>query len=290
MHSNYSVLILLLVAHFSSGVPFNHRVKRQQFRALPSCTVSHQEVEELIRITTNLNTALLESVKLDIRSGFDEEAANRDRCSKQLGQFRDTVTNILESYKSIDRNKMSQDQYDLAKARYQGDIQRLLRRVDNLKRDVEEKYKGEVERLRTNMQGFKSQVDDYLEQLEEERAKIRSCSVRLVIANVRARRIKDAVNEFVTLGDRVYDPIVTDVFEDEPQNAELVMDFLEAVDLNYEPIVGYEVLYPLIKKNNQLGGTSGRRFLLHLMAMTKADDENTRRAQQLLRKFRSEVQ
>lgn len=286
MHLNYSVLILLLTVLFSSGAIVNFRVKRQQFKALPSCTVSHQEVEELIRITTDLNAVVV----LDTRSGFDEEAANRDRCSRQLGQFRDTVTNIIQNYKSIDRSKMNQAQYDQAKARYQGDIQRLLRKVDNLNRDVEEKYKGEVERLRTNMQGFKSQVDDYLAQLEEERAKIRTCSVRLVTANVRARRIQDAVKEFVTLGDRPYDPIVTDVYEDEPQNTDLVMDFLEAVDLHYEPIVGYEALYPLIKRNNQLGGSSGRRFLLHLMAMIKADDENTRRAQKLLRTFKSEVQ
>ncbi|XP_001657142.2 uncharacterized protein LOC5578774 [Aedes aegypti] len=288
MYSKYFALILVIVTHFLHGVSTSRRFKRQQFRSVPSCTVSHQEVEELIRITTDLNSAV-ESVSLDIRSGFDEEAANRDRCSKQLGQFRDTVMSIIQSYKSIDRSKMSQAQYDRAKARYQGDIQRLLRRVDNLKRDVEEKYKGEMERLRTNMQNFKSQVDDYLDQLEQERVKIRSCSVRLVIANVRARRMKDAVNEFVTLSDRPYNPIVTDIYEDEPQNTELVMDFLEAIDLHDEPVVGYEVLYPLIKRNNQLGGTSGRRFLLALMAMINADDENTRRAQQLLRTFKSEV-
>lgn len=288
MYSKYFALILVIVTHFLHGVSTSRRFKRQQFRSVLSCTVSHQEVEELIRITTDLNSAV-ESVSLDIRSGFDEEAANRDRCSKQLGQFRDTVMSIIQSYKSIDRSKMSQAQYDRAKARYQGDIQRLLRRVDNLKRDVEEKYKGEMERLRTNMQNFKSQVDDYLDQLEQERVKIRSCSVRLVIANVRARRMKDAVNEFVTLSDRPYNPIVTDIYEDEPQNTELVMDFLEAIDLHDEPVVGYEVLYPLIKRNNQLGGTSGRRFLLALMAMINADDENTRRAQQLLRTFKSEV-
>ncbi|XP_062551550.1 uncharacterized protein LOC134216749 [Armigeres subalbatus] len=288
MFLKYTSLTLVLVIHFTTGFSLSRRVKRQQFRSVPSCTVSHDEVEDLIRITTDLSNAI-ESVHLDIRSGFDEEAANRDRCSKQLGQFRETVLNIIRSYKSIDRSKMSQVQYDRAKARYQGDIQRLLRKVDNLNRDVEEKYRGEVERLRTNMLSFKSQVDDYITELEQERAKIRSCSVRLVIANVRARRYKDAATEFIALADRPFDPIVTDVYEDEPQNAELVMDFLESIDLYQEPIVGYEVLYQLMKRNNQLGGSSGRRFLLHLMSMIQADDENTRRAQKLMSTFKSEV-
>ncbi|XP_065088439.1 uncharacterized protein LOC135709918 [Ochlerotatus camptorhynchus] len=287
MYSQYITIVLILAVGFTSSATIT-RVKRQQFTPLESCTVSHQEIEELIRLTKNLNAAI-ESVQVDIRSGFDEEAANRDQCSRQLGQFRGTVKNVIQGYKTIDRNTMSQAQYDRAKARYQGDIQRLLRKIDNLKRDVEDSYRGEVDKLRSNMQEFKSQLDDNLSLLEQERARSRSAFVRLCIANVRARRIKDAVEDFQTLSDRPYEPIVTDVYENEPQNADLVMDFLEAIDLYYEPISGYQVLYQHMNRNNQLGGPSGRRLLLHLMALSTADDENSRRAQKLLSEFKSDV-
>ncbi|XP_058816458.1 uncharacterized protein LOC131679730 [Topomyia yanbarensis] len=286
----YLVALFLTLCVTFAPCAAKTRFKRQQFSPLEACTVSHQEIEELIRVTKNLN-APSESVQFDVRAGFDPAAAaaNLDKCAKRLTQFRGTLQTVIQSYKSINRDTMNQAQYERAKARYQTDIQRLLRRIDNLKRDVEDRYRGEMENLRSNMQQFKVQLDDNLSQLEKERAKTKDAFVRLCIANIRAGRIKDAVNDFRNLDDLPYQQIVTEVYEDEPKNADLVLNFLEAIDLYYEPLRGYETLFEHMKRHNQLSGHKGRRLLTHIMALVTADDEHSQRASDLMNVFKTNM-
>lgn len=281
------ILGLILVATYATSASIQ-RVKRQNFKPLGACTVSHQEIQELIQLTKNMQTAM-QNVQIDTRSGFDEEAANRDRCYKQLATFRGSVQDVIRDYKSIDRNSMTEAQYERAKARYQTEIQRLLRKIDNLKRDIEDGYREEVEQLRKNMQNFKVELDDNMSLLEKERARSRSAFIRLCIANVRAGRIKDAAEDFRGLDGLPYEHVVTEVYENKPENADLVMNFLEAIDLKFEPVRGYEVLYRLMKQNNQLNGSLGRRLLIQLQALASAEDENFRRASALLRSYKQDV-
>lgn len=282
------VLLLMVTLNLVIGSTVN-RVKRQKFRGLQGCTVSHQEINELIRLTKDLNAAT-DGIQLETRADFDIEAANRDRCAKQLAEFRGTMQTVLKNYKTINRDTMNQAQYERAKSRYQTDIQRLLRRIDNLKRDVEDSFREEVDNLRSNMQLFKNQLDDNLSLLEKERARSRAAFLRLCIANVRAGRINDAVTDFRELEELPYEQVVTEVYENQQENLNLVFNFLEAVDLSLEPVRGYEVLYQHMKRNNQLNGADGRRLLLHIQALIKAADTNSRPASKLLKTLKADVQ
>ncbi|XP_058449911.1 uncharacterized protein LOC131429654 [Malaya genurostris] len=289
MFLKFVTLVITICVTFTSCTS-EARIKRQQFIPLDACTVSHQEIEELIRLTKNLNSTT-ESIPIDTRLGFDTDAnlENVDKCAKQLTQFRGTLQTVIRNYKSINRDTMNQAQYERAKARYQTDIQRLLRRIDNLKRDVEDRYRNEVENLRNNMQLFKVQLDENLHLLEQERAKTKATLERLCIANIRAGRIKDAVDNFRDLDDFPYQRIVTEVYENDPRNADLLLNFLEVMDLSYKPVRGYETLFEHMKRHNQLNGTEGRRLLTHIMALITVDDENARRASNLLKVYKTNV-
>ncbi|XP_055547022.1 uncharacterized protein LOC129731216 [Wyeomyia smithii] len=287
MYNKYVVFFVSMNVVISICNPIS-RLKRQLFSPPEGCTVSHQEIEELITLTKNLNAAV-EGSLIATRSGFDEVESNRDKCAKKLSQFRETVQGIIQIYKSVSRGTVDNVQFDREKARYQTDIQRLLQRIDNLKRDVEDSYRSEVESLRNNMQNFKVQVDDNLKLLEEEKSKSKSAWVQLCIANIRAGRIDDATKGFTNIDKPSYQKIITEVYENRPENADSVMNFLEAVDLYHEPITGYEILYDYMKRNNQLNGSRGRRLLTHIMALIAADDENSTRAINLLSTFKSDV-
>lgn len=265
------------------------RAKRQQFRPAGACTVSHQEIDELIKITKNLNTAMEDTQPVS-RFGSGTEDGTRDRCAKQLGQFRGTVQTMLQSYKSLNRDIMSNTQYERAKAKYQTQIQSLLKKIDNLKRDVESSYLEEMDKLSNTMQSLKVQLDDNLALLEKAQEESRSARISLCIANVRANRIRDALQIFKNLTQLPYERIVTEVYEDQPENTGLVLNFLEAIDLYYEPVRGYEILYSLMKRNNQLESAEGRRLLLHITALVIADNEQSRRASSLLETFKANVQ
>ncbi|XP_055635188.1 uncharacterized protein LOC129775038 [Toxorhynchites rutilus septentrionalis] len=281
------LLIFILTASFASGASLI-RAKRQQFRPAGACTVSHQEINELIRITKNLNTAMEDTQPVS-RFGDATEIDDRDMCAKQLGQFRGTVQTMLKNYKSLNQDTMSQTQYERAKAKYQTQIQSLLKKIDNLKRDVESSYREEIDKLSTTMQSLKVQLDDNLSLLEKAQNESRSARISLCIANVRAGRIEDALKDLKDLTQLPYERIVTEVYEDQPENTVLVLNFLEAIDLYYEPVRGYEKLYSLMKRNNQLNGIEGRRLLLHIMALMLADNEQSRRATTLLETFKANV-
>ncbi|XP_055598252.1 uncharacterized protein LOC129747893 [Uranotaenia lowii] len=284
-------IILLLCSAFwlnSINASSVSRFKRQQFRPLDACTVSHQEIDKLIAITKNLD-AVTREMDYSLRSGFDSSESS-DRCTKQLAEFRGNVHSVMVNYKTIDRQKMSQAQYERAKSKYQSEIQRLLRKLDNLKRDVEDSYRGEVEKLRSNIQHFRGELDENLALLEQERMKNRSAFLRLCIANIRSGRVNEAINDLRDIGDVPYDQIVTQVYEHRLSNVKLILDFLEVVDMYFEPVKGYEVLFNLMKENNQLNGMEGQRLLIHLMALSMADDQkNSRKAHDLLKDFKESV-
>ncbi|XP_053696144.1 uncharacterized protein LOC128743568 [Sabethes cyaneus] len=282
----YVVLFVSLNVIASICTPIA-RIKRQHFTRPEACTVSHQEIEELINITKHLNETVA-NAQLDTRSGFDEPI-NQDKCSRKLTEFRATVQGVIKTFKSIDLNTMNKAQFEGAKSRYQTDIHRLLQRIDNLKREVEDSYRGEVDSLRNNMHQFKSQLDDNVRLLEMEQTKTKDALVLLCIANIRAGRIEEAMKNFSNLDKLSYRKIISEVYENDPANADLVMDFLEAIDLYREPIEGYEILFGFMQKNNQLNGSGGRRLLIHIMALTTAEDEHSERAARLLTLFKSSV-
>uniref|UniRef100_A0A182NTC2 Uncharacterized protein n=1 Tax=Anopheles dirus TaxID=7168 RepID=A0A182NTC2_9DIPT len=257
------VVLLVAVEHGDSL-----RVKRQYFAPPEECVISHAEIEELVQLTK-----LAEGRKASRKrpSSSRNPTDQPDACSRRLGEFKTTIEDVLARYSTMQKASISVSQYELMKAQQEQELTGLLRRVDNLEREVEQRFRAEIERLRNSLQKLQRRLNDNLRLLEHERAAGRRAQEALCVGHIQGGNVEEAVKLYRALnGSYEMGRLTNDTYQADGDMVAPLVNFFEALREEaqaFGTIGGYEELHAQVERNNQLDRDRSRTLFHSLVGL-----------------------
>uniref|UniRef100_A0A182LVI8 Uncharacterized protein n=1 Tax=Anopheles culicifacies TaxID=139723 RepID=A0A182LVI8_9DIPT len=262
------------------------RVKRQFFAPPEECTISHAEIDELVRLT-KLVEGRRSSRKRPASRNPATTTNSSDACSRKLREFKTTIEDVLTRYNTMQKSYISANQYEVLKAQQETELTDLLRRVDNLEREVEQRFQAEIERLRNSLQKLKQRLNENLRLLEQERAAGRRAQEELCVGYIQGENVEAAVKIYRALNG-TYDMVrvTNDTYQTDGHGVGALVEFFDALKddaQRYQTITGYEVLYSHLERNNQLDRERSRIIFHSLVGLEHyyTDPIDIRRVQSL---------
>uniref|UniRef100_A0A182YPU3 Uncharacterized protein n=1 Tax=Anopheles stephensi TaxID=30069 RepID=A0A182YPU3_ANOST len=171
----------------------------------------------------------------------------------------------------MQKSYISANQYELLKAQQESELTDLLRRVDNLEREVEQRFLAEIERLRNSLQKLKRRLNDNLRLLEQERAAGRRAQEALCVGYIQGDNVEEAAKIYRALNG-TYDiaRLTNDTYQVDGNTVSALVAFFEALREDaqkFGTISGYEVLYSHLERNNQLDRERSRIIFHSLVGL-----------------------
>uniref|UniRef100_A0A182WFK4 Uncharacterized protein n=1 Tax=Anopheles minimus TaxID=112268 RepID=A0A182WFK4_9DIPT len=287
--ANSSILLLVIV---DSSVSL--RVKRQFFAPTEECLISHAEIDELVQLTKLVEGRRSSRKRPASRNPTTTNSS--DACSRKLREFKTTIEDVLTRYNTMQKSHISASQYELMKAQQETELTDLLRRVDNLEREVEQRFQAEVERLRNSLQKLKKRLNDNLRLLEQERAAGRRAQEELCVGYIHGENIEEAVKIYRALNG-TYDMVrlTNDTYQTDGHGVGALVQFFEALAEDaqrFQTISGFEALHSHLERNNQLDKERSRILFFALGGLESfyTDPVDIRRVQALRVKMIAKLQ
>ncbi|XP_041775920.1 uncharacterized protein LOC121595775 [Anopheles merus] len=262
----FCVVLLVLVDSYASL-----RVKRQFFAPSDECVISHTDIDELVQLTKLIEGRKSSRKRPPNRNPSSPTQSTTDECSRKLGEFKVSIQDVLTRYSSMQKPSISANQYELLKAQQESELTDLMRRVDNLEREVEQRYRAEIERLRNSLQQLKRRLNDNLRLLEQEREAGRKAQEALCVEYIQGGNIEEAARVYRALNG-TYDMarLTNDTYEMDADVVGSLVDFFVALQEDgqqFGTIGGYEMLYKLLERNNQLNRERSRIIFHSLVGL-----------------------
>uniref|UniRef100_A0A182VKC8 Uncharacterized protein n=1 Tax=Anopheles merus TaxID=30066 RepID=A0A182VKC8_ANOME len=193
------IIVLMLIANSSICNYASLRVKRQFFAPSDECVISHTDIDELVQLTKLIEGRKSSRKRPPNRNPSSPTQSTTDECSRKLGEFKVSIQDVLTRYSSMQKPSISANQYELLKAQQESELTDLMRRVDNLEREVEQRYRAEIERLRNSLQQLKRRLNDNLRLLEQEREAGRKAQEALCVEYIQGGNIEEAARVYRAL-------------------------------------------------------------------------------------------
>ncbi|XP_035912885.1 uncharacterized protein LOC118512488 [Anopheles stephensi] len=260
------LLVLLVIVECSVSSP---RVKRQFFAPSEECIISATEIDELVQLTKLVEGRRSSRKRPPARDST--ATTGSDECSRKLREFKTTIEAVLSRYSTMQKSYLTANQYELLKAQQESELTDLLRRVDNLEREVEQRFLAEIERLRNSLQNLKRRLNDNLRLLEQERAAGRRAQEALCVGYIQGDNVEEAAKIYRALNG-TYDiaRLTNDTYQVDGNTVGALVAFFEALREDaqtFGTISGYEVLYSHLERNNQLDRERSRIIFHSLVGL-----------------------
>ncbi|XP_053666812.1 uncharacterized protein LOC128715915 [Anopheles marshallii] len=245
------------------------RAKRQFFAPPAECVISRADIDELVQLTKLVDGR--RSSRKRPPSGNPTPIDNTDECSRKLREFKTTIQDVLARYGTMQKSYITANQYELLKAQQETELTDLMRRVDGLEREVEQRFQAEIERLRNSLQTLKQRLNDKLRQLEQERAVGRRAQEALCVGYIQGENIEEAVKIYRALNG-TYDIVrlTNDTYQMDADGVGALVAFYEGLREDaqkFGTIAGYEMLHSHLDRNNQLNRERSRIIFHSLVGL-----------------------
>uniref|UniRef100_A0A182P6G7 Uncharacterized protein n=1 Tax=Anopheles epiroticus TaxID=199890 RepID=A0A182P6G7_9DIPT len=262
--ANSSILLLALL-----DCCFTLRTRRQFFAPPKECVISQAEIDSLVQLTKLIEGRKVSRKRPTNPNLFATEGT--DECSQKLREFKVSIEVVLARYSSMQKASITANQYELLKAQQESELTELMRRVDNLEREVEQRFRAEVERLRNSLQKLQRQLNDNLRLLEQERETGRRAQEALCVGYIQGGNVEEAARIYRALnGSYEMARLTNDTYQTDEDAVKSLVEFFEALKEDaqtFRTIAGYEALYAHLERNNQLNRERSRTIFHSLVGL-----------------------
>ncbi|XP_049537791.1 uncharacterized protein LOC125952383 [Anopheles darlingi] len=255
------------------------RVKRQFF-APPSaeCVITEAEVEQIVELTRYIDgyrrsSSPSSSSKASRKRPVQQQPIS-DECDRTLGELKHTLQNVMTRYDTLQQEALEVTRYEQLKAQQESVITEMVRQVDNLKREAEQRYKAEVEKLRNSLQRLQRRLAENLRLLEEERLLAHQTRRKLCVTYIQGGKVAEAASVFRALnGSYSVVEVLNDTYRGEAAVVVPLVLFYKALwdDAQaFRTIDALEELYRQVEHNNQLDRVHCREMFYSMSTLDRA--------------------
>lgn len=278
-------LLLLTVAAILPGGWSQTRTRRPS--ASRKCTLTGDEVDSLTELLDDI-----EAPVEDLSEGEDSEpepaeGATVTPCTRDLERLRRSVRLLQHTYQKLkeDIDTVDVREYELRKNRYNQRKLDLTAKLEGLERQVTSQHRSKIVQLRNKLKAVEKQVATTVSELDRQRQQNADHFINLVATNVDARReylVQRNFEQLMTYSTDPYGEIMKRV-----SSTRNMMTFLSKVDLQHQPIAGYEALLDTMIARRAVYGPEAMDLLKHIQSLILArDGQQQERAIALLKKFK----
>uniref|UniRef100_A0A182F0U7 Uncharacterized protein n=1 Tax=Anopheles albimanus TaxID=7167 RepID=A0A182F0U7_ANOAL len=179
-----------------------------------------------------------------------------DECEQTLGELKHTLQDVMTRYDTLHQDALEVTRYEQLKAQQESVLAEMVRQVDNLKREAEQRYKAEVEKLRNSLQRLQRRLAENLRLLEEERLIAHQTRRKLCVSYIQGGKVEEAASVFRALnGSYGVVEVLNDTYRGDATVVVPLVLFYKALRDDaqaFRTIDALEELYRQLEQNNQL--------------------------------------
>uniref|UniRef100_A0A182R0J5 Uncharacterized protein n=1 Tax=Anopheles farauti TaxID=69004 RepID=A0A182R0J5_9DIPT len=298
--SEWTLLVLAVVSVTILTIPVQSQQVRSQSRA-PKCILAADELESLIDLLDDIelpSSTDSEEAEEEVSSEKEYETQPvNPQCTRELRRLRHSVRLLQLRYQELKQNTTTVDarQYELMKRRYEHQKKDLTAKLDHLSTQASAQHRSQLNELKNKIKKVEKQLNSAVEELARQRQLNVNNYILLVANYIYNNQMNPAISNFdrlMTYSTDPYGSIVRKVIENGGvQTTHKLLQFLQRVNFQHQPVAGYEVLVEELIAQQALIGSKASELLKHLQVLVLARDGNQQeRAVALLKRFKSNVQ
>ncbi|XP_050088173.1 uncharacterized protein LOC126572695 [Anopheles aquasalis] len=259
---------IVAISIASDPVGADTRQKRQLFApASAECVITEAEVQQIVELTRYIDG----NRRSKPTASRKRPGPISEECDRTLGELKNTLQDVMARYDTLHQEALEVTRYEQLKAQQESVLAEMVRRVDNLKREAEQRYKAEVERLRNSLQRLQRRLAENLRLLEEERLLAHQTRRKLCVSYIQGGKVEEAASVFRMLnGSYSVVEVLNDTYRGDAAVVVPLVLFYKALRDDaqaFRTIDALEEFYRQLEHNNQLNRLHCRELFFSMSTL-----------------------